>query len=276
MRAALTLAPSIDNYIHTHSGNSQIEIIGKLAIAKTILDSERRSWMAANPENNNINLNELNRSWYGHFFKYLFLDVTKSSLEDLFDNIAIISFNYDRTVEHALPHAISTYYDIPLSDAQQLSRKLYIFHPYGTVGDLPFRAERNKHISDFGKIGGAEALLRCAHGIRTFTQQIEDDESLQILRSHIQDSNKIVFLGFAFHELNLRLLKTAMKPKFRSILATTRGISDDDKRAIRQQLVEVFGKAIQEEGSNSGDIRATFSDSTCADFFLSHSRSLRQ
>ena len=43
MRVSLPLAQSIDNYLEAHRGNEKIELLGKIAIALSILDAEKKS-----------------------------------------------------------------------------------------------------------------------------------------------------------------------------------------------------------------------------------------
>ena len=48
---------------------------------------------------------ELTSTWYLRFFQLLYEDVVKSQIEQLFDNVSFIVFNYDRCVEFFLVNA---------------------------------------------------------------------------------------------------------------------------------------------------------------------------
>jgi hypothetical protein len=64
-------------------------------------------------------------------------DHTRNDVSSLLNNIAIISFNYDRSIPRALPAAIDSQFALDLEAAQSLAQQLSIFYPYGPIGSLP-------------------------------------------------------------------------------------------------------------------------------------------
>ena len=50
-------------------------------------------------------------------------------------------------------------------------------------------------------------LLEIAGQLKTFTEQSRDEAADEAIRGHIQEAGTIVFLGFAFHDLNMSLLE---------------------------------------------------------------------
>lgn len=74
IRDAMPQAISIDNFIDTHSGDKQIELCGKLAIVRTILDAESRSRLFIDylKSDRKLNFVNLQDTWFGSFFMRLF------------------------------------------------------------------------------------------------------------------------------------------------------------------------------------------------------------
>src|SRR4051812_25728006 len=70
-------------------------------------------------------------TWYHRFIQVLHTGVAKHDIESIFDNVAIITFNYDRCIEHFIPEALQAIYHIPAGDAYHLAAKLTIIHPHG-------------------------------------------------------------------------------------------------------------------------------------------------
>lgn len=118
--------------------------------------------------------------------------------------ISFIIFNYDRCVEHFLFYSLQNYYGISDRAAVDYLGDLKIYHPYGTVGDLPW--QDGQGATSFGQnVAGRELLSRAAQ-IRTFIEQTEDQVAVAEIRELLSEANIVVFLGFAFHPLNMELI----------------------------------------------------------------------
>jgi hypothetical protein len=83
-------------------------------------------------------------------------------------------------------------------------------------------------------------LLALATQIRTFTETTDPaDGSIIAMNATVIKARQIVFLGFAFHELNVRLLwPMEFVPGHTRCLGTACGISKDDLNAIRAHVAE--------------------------------------
>jgi len=174
-------AISIDNYIHQHRDNPLIEFCGKLAIAHTILSAERAS--------------------------DLYLDPSKPGrkLERLAD-VAIVIFNYDRCFEQFLVESITNSYNLPFSEAVDIISQLSIYHPYGSVGTLPWW-DGEKNSVPFGANLHAAKLIEITDDLKTFTEGVDASSShIAAVREAARNANRTIFLGFAYHHLNMGLL----------------------------------------------------------------------
>ena len=128
---------SIDAYLNAHKDNEKLKICGKLAIAHTILAYENSCALYVDPRAQGAfrNRSIVERSWLSNLL-YLMQDriVASENLDNIFDNLCIINFNYDRCLEQFLFYALQDLYQINQARAFALMRRLLIFHPYGQVG----------------------------------------------------------------------------------------------------------------------------------------------
>ncbi len=249
IREGIPWAISIDNFIDSHRDNDKIAICGKLAIVVSILAAERKCHLYFNPKNIKSNLHVnfefLKGPWYRPFFKLLTENCRAEDLADRFKNITLIIFNYDRCVEHFLYHTLKNYYGISSEESKISIENINIFHPYGSVGKLEWMIPRPR--IGFGQEPTKQQLFYLSEGIKTFTEGI-DPQSSEILkiREHVYNANKLVFLGFAFHELNMNLIAPE-KHRFRTkeegrvkCYATAKGFSDHDIENIKERIKKMF------------------------------------
>jgi hypothetical protein len=246
MRDAMPLALSIDNFIDSHRSDEKIEICGKLAIARCILKAEASSILQVDRRNiyNKINFTALESTWYNAFFQLLTETCQQADLAQRLSRVAIICFNYDRCVEHYLHSALQHYYAMKPEEAAAALTNLEIHHPYGTVGKLPWQHQGEEF--DFGATPEPPQLLALAAELRTFTEGIDPKRSnISAIRSALASANRIAFLGFAYHRLNLQLLFPGLADGDEagacSVYATAHGISPADLEEIKQELKSVAG-----------------------------------
>jgi hypothetical protein len=207
IRDAMPLALSIDNYLDAHQGNESVELCGKLAIARAILEAERASSLFFDRrERQGIEMRNVEQTWLVKLTKMLTEGCSAPDLPGRLSEIELVIFNYDRCVEHFLPHALNTYYGMGIGNAERLVDGMNIFHPYGTIGLLP-RASGKPDAVAYGADVTAEKLLEIINGIKTFAEGTNETESrITSLRTSVRTASRIVFLGFAFHRMNLDVI----------------------------------------------------------------------
>ena len=229
---------SIDNVLDALEDDKASKV-GKFAIVRCILAAEEASplskWVDHFPDQ--INLATFANTWLDQLTKLLTEGRRKSEIGDIFENLSIINFNYDRVVEHYLPFAISNYYGLKPEVVREVMPTLSILRPYGKAGNLPW--ETSENAVAFGNCGAA-GIKVAAEQILTFTEQVQDDNLVSGIRSMIQNADRIVFLGFGYHRQNLELLKTAA-PKHVEICGTSFGMSNSDTQMVSQELRKLFG-----------------------------------
>ena len=160
-----------------------------------------------------------------------------------------------------------TYYKVNIEEAESVISKVAIYYPYGSVG--PLRVENGRHICDFGEQPTHNRLIECLKQLKTFTEGFNgSDSEVKSIRTAIQSSKALVFLGFAFHPLNLKLLygdKPQIPGHAGSVFATAKGISDSNVEVISSELRSLGGYS-----ENSIRLRQDLTASALIDEFSRH------
>ena len=270
------LSSSIDDFLDIHSGNADVRTVGKVAIVKAILEQEQGSPLFVDRSNlnNRLRVSMIENTWLIKLVRILGRGVSRERIGDIFANVAFIVFNYDRCIEHALYFALQQLYSVDGRVAAQIIDRLSIIHPYGKVGDLrtetktgglAFGGERTRIHPDY---------LNVSEGISTYTEEMSAADQLAAIRHYFEITEQIVFLGFAYHDQNMKLLKptNAIEPK--KVFGTAYGMSDSDVEIVKNQILHFFpeaewGRIMHEKGI---DIRND--NLKCADFIDQYGRTL--
>lgn len=245
VHGAMPLAPSIDNFIDSHRTNPRIAEVGKLAITLCILRAEKNSKLYVNQSNsyNKPNFTGLAGTWFNALFGILFQHCSWEGIDDRFSRLAIISFNYDRCALHFFREALRTYYNVQPHEVDRVVSKISIYYPYGSVGPMRFQTEGSG--IDFGEQPMPDDLIKYSQQLKTFTESTDESASeIASIRTAIRSSKALVFLGFAFHPLNMKLLYGEDRPvpgyDAGDVFGTAMGISESDVSVISNQL-RIFG-----------------------------------
>ncbi len=185
--------PSIDLFL---TRNPQFALLGKLAIGHFILEAERRSFARHQV---------VEDDWYAVLYQRLTSGLyRKEETARVLESFEVISFNYDRSLEHFL--STSLYYSFfhPRQSFEtadlSLVPRLQLEHMYGTLGpitEVPYgNAAAWDHQMD-------ERLLL---NLKTSYDQ---RQGVRRLQERFDRAERIYFLGFGFGAENLRNLGLA-------------------------------------------------------------------
>ena len=266
---AMPQAISIDNFIHSQEGDARIVLCGKLAIVRAILEAEKGSLLKNRDAGarEQPDLARVENTWFVKFVQLLTKDCTRQALRERLSQVTIIIFNYDRCFEHFLFNALRSTYNLQDKEVAELVSHIEIFHPYGSVGPLPWQQVRGT--VEFGSGAHAQLLLNLSRDINTFAEGTNADESeIGTIHQRMTEAETFVYLGFAYHDQNIRLL-TPPRPLPAGIrqadyFGTAVGISDHDRQIVADDL-----GAILQVGSKSMHIDL---DTTCAALFDRYNR----
>ncbi len=238
IRASLHQAISIDNYLDNHSNDAATVFLGKLAIVNAIAKAERKSsvYFEIQSTDSNIDPNKIEPTWYNFLFKKICENNNSiEQLEETLANLSFIIFNYDRCLEHFLFQSIKTYWRLDDEKTAGLLRKTRFYHPYGSLGELQWQNYNRKFA--FGGNVSTEFLLTAYSKIKTFTEQVKEGTLINMIRSVMQETETMIFLGFAFYDQNIRLLSPEQEAQVKKIFGTAIGISQWDLEDVDKELL---------------------------------------
>ena len=242
IRDAMPLATSIDAFVESRHGNKEIELCGKLAIVRTILEGEASSSLYVDDYRRTdarIDFKRLSDTWFGGLMNLITQRCPVDQVKERLSSLALIIFNYDRCVEHFLFNSLQIYFGIGAGEVASLLSNLEIHHPYGVVGQLPW-ASSGSGIR-YGTLPSAHQIVALAGGIKTFSEGTDAASSdIETIRDRIRYARQLVFMGFAFHPMNLDLLfdaERAADSSFgRSTFATAFQMSESNIASISAEL----------------------------------------
>jgi hypothetical protein len=202
------LAESIDNYIERHQATPFVSEMGKFLIAYFLLKAEASSKLKVYQDRNRpLDLPTLQDTWLDPFARTLLSGVGKGQVDQIGSEIAIVCFNYDRCIERYLQDAISKAFHLDPSHADRIVYNIRILRPYGGLGRLPPEARGyGNGLVPFGAAPDTVDLPSVARHLRTYTEQIDDERLITDIQTTIRDAERLVFLGFGFHQQNIKLL----------------------------------------------------------------------
>ncbi|WP_143441073.1 hypothetical protein [Idiomarina sp. MD25a] len=271
----LPLAISIDNLLDSDALNTELAQCGKIGIIESILKAERSSSLYFEPNEAGFadNMPNLQSTWYVQFFRRVFEGCSKDDLKERLRNITLIIFNYDRCVEHFLYHSMMQYFRLNEQEcAALLNDYLKIIHPYGTVGRLPWQSDHNSNNTrrPFGAPADYIDIINSSDSIKTFSESEGLESTVrQGIVSNMAHAERIIFLGFAYHRMNMQLLSNFGEERFINqgkvmCLATTLGFSENDTQYVNRDIGRLY--------KNEVDI--ALESSKCCTFFQNNSRAL--
>lgn len=191
----LSQQPSVDAFLEHR--NEYVEI-GKLSIALALFSHESEEKLFRF-ETRDIGC-----------YHYLF-DQLNSGWEEFSKNtLSIITFNYDRSLEHFLFTALKHTYNKTDDITAEALTKIPIIHVHGWLGPLPWQAaggkpymkqnypEQNIRVSE---LKNASELILIQHE--------GDKSSIEFRQAYdcLCDAERIYFLGFGYHTQNMERLK---------------------------------------------------------------------
>ena len=268
IRDAMPQAISIDNYLDVHADDEHTVLAGKLGIAQSILAAEMSSKLYVDrfERNETVDFGQVEGTWFNKFVQLLTENCRVDDLSDKLSNITVVSFNYDRCFEHFLYFAIQNYYRVEAAVTADILSALNVYYPYGRVGSLPWQ-HRETPI-EYGAEPRPQSLLDISAQIRTFNEGTDPETSrIELIRGEIAKCDRLIFLGFAFHPMNMNLLSPIEAESVPKVCyGTAHGLSNSDRMTIERDVKSLAGGKIK-------DIELR-NDLTCSGLFDEYRRSL--
>lgn len=212
-------AVSIDNYLDSHSDDAELIQIGKLAITSSISNAERGSPLYRLNNSKNVShelLDDISNSWLGELFKILSEKRPYDEFIDALKNITFISFNYDRCIHQYFYHVANKFYRKEKGEHCKIVNALKIIYPYGSIGDFVMNSNGQ---TNYGEGLNVSDLIGRAKHLKTFTESVGANIG-ESIHSAFSEADVVMFLGFGYHRLNMKLLHGRNRYQVERVLGT--------------------------------------------------------
>lgn len=184
---------SIDAFVEHRNEYTDI---GKFLIAYHLIKCEYVNGLYYSNENDD---------WYGYLYNTL---MRCDSFEDFSRNkLSIITYNYDRSLEYYLFHALKSSYRKADEECKKILEYIPIIHLHGKLGDLP-------EFKGFGVGRGynsnidTTSLLTAINGIKIVHEKDNYKLDPEFIRAYdvLSCADVVVFLGFGYLPKNIERL----------------------------------------------------------------------
>ncbi len=238
MSEGLSFATSIDDYIDTYSeSDPEIARIGKWAIATCLIEEERICKLKRKARGEPPNLSAVEGSWIANLFTAMASRVPSANVEQMFEKVSFIVFNYDRCLEWYLQHALEKRFPIDIERAKAVVESCRIVHPYGDLGSL--------RKTDFGTdlqpeyFGCGDAVIEMSGRLLTLSEskRVKTDD----IHGALSKAQRIIFLGFGFHGENVELL-TTKAARIVDFRATAHELTTNARATVLEKIRKVCGR----------------------------------
>ncbi len=210
--------PSVDVFLEYRPEFIQV---GKLAMAASLIPYEDDAKLWGGDDN-----------WYEHLWKHL----GPSLMDDVAQSqLSVITFNYDRSLEHFIFSALRNAYNIDTDDAARYLREVIrIVHVHGTLGELPF-ADAGRGISRAYHPGDPsnlkDAAVAAAKTIKIVHEGARDDAEFVQARQLLTQAQMVCFLGFGYLKANVERLEIVNLSQNVSLYGTAYLLMDGERAA---------------------------------------------
>jgi len=205
--------------------------VGKTAIADLLIRKENPGILF-----------DAARNWYQHLFKHL-----NCRFEEFGENaLAIVTFNYDRSLEEFLYQVLQNRYGKDPQLTAEAVMRIPIVHVHGSLGNLPWQASDGRpYASDLS----LEQIRSAASSIKIIHENGGDDSEFRRASDLLTQASHIVFLGFGYHETNLdRLFSKEGKLNGPGIYGSFLGFTDLQRTTIQSRFSKEYKGNLQGAG----------------------------
>jgi hypothetical protein len=164
--------------------------VGKAAIAAALAPYESTDALYLAPG-----------SWYDYFY-----DKLNARFEEFDHNsVKVLTFNYDRSLEHYLFTSLRNCYGKSVGECAQKLRSIEIVHLYGQLGEYPPIGRPEASIR-YGPTMDAESLIIASDGIKIIHEGEGNTEAFDRAHEILRSAEQVCFLGFGYHPANVERL----------------------------------------------------------------------
>ncbi|MDD5064111.1 MAG: hypothetical protein PHQ35_05045 [Phycisphaerae bacterium] len=244
-RQALIKSPlfSVDAFLERRS---EFERVGKAAIAAALLPCEKThglfdDWIEKRKKENSKDSNEKEGNWYDQLFNALNTEFDKLNQNKL----SIITFNYDRSLEQYLFTGLRNTYGRTSIECEEKLSEIRILHIYGSIGHLLWNRPDDLSVEydSCDSIATAKPIGIAMKNIKIIPENknVEEIEEFKEARQLLRSAERIYFLGFGYHPMNLERLgvKWLTRQNGQDIQGTSLGLSVGTRELVNRLTYSV-------------------------------------
>jgi hypothetical protein len=193
----------------------EFEMIGKLAITYTLIEYEDQNCL--------FNPGIAGKSWYEYLWNKL-----DSPFDDFDKNkLSIITFNYDRSLEHYLITVMKNLYGKPEDQCAQKLSTIPIIHVHGKLGNLPWQGGISRAYKPLPK-----RVKEIIDQIIVIPEQKGTSPEFTDAINLLFPAKYVYFLGFGYHSKNLARLR--INELGRVSIGTSYGLGAEEKNSLKR------------------------------------------
>ena len=232
-RQSLLCSPisSVDVFLE-HSPD--FKDVGKVAISRELLDTEGEFRLFAYWQSKRL------AKWKGdepvlyrgdhidddNWYQLLFARLNTPFDDFEKNNICIITFNYDRSLEHYLFTGLRRTYNRTIDECAEKLKAINIIHVHGSLGPLPWQQSDNA--VPYEGSATIERVKVANQNIKIIPEANTKTYEFDLAFEELKSAKEIYFLGFGYHETNMTRLRLRELPGGSEVYGTTYGLSAQD------------------------------------------------
>lgn len=193
------------------------------------------------------------RSDSGDWYRYLSERLNPSFDEFEHNKLSIVTFNYDRSLEHYLFTSLLNWHGRSVDDSIEKFAKLPIIHVYGQLGKIPYPQRGCRQYLPLGEVEDVKkdpgVVVNASQGI---TLLHEKESDLAEVRKLLEAAKRVCFLGFSYHPLNLARLQLENSALHRLVFGTVLHFEAGEVKQTEQKLHQTMlcGKVTLDDADN--------------------------
>lgn len=161
--------------------------------------------------------------------------------------LAVVTFNYDRSLEYYLFRTLMAAYRLEREDAAELMHELRIVHVYGQLGMPLFWAGKSGEGRAYNPdTSDLDLVERAAKQLKIVRRSHQIEEEFKTARKWIGEAQKVCFLGFGYDETNIERLDIPSvfhNSSRESLLGSAYRVEIDVRQRATKKLTYAWGES---------------------------------
>jgi hypothetical protein len=162
----------------------------------------------------------------GNWLRYMFNQLNAGFDEFSKNEIAFVTFNYDRTVEWFLAMSLANSFSKTIEQCKPVLEAIPIIHLHGRLGYLPWESKDGRA---FDAVVDENSVRKGMAEIKIIHEDIDGGRDADFAKAKelLKNAEKVYFIGFGFNKINVERLGIA-DLEHNKCIATTYGLTANE------------------------------------------------